>query len=148
MDFQFYFKKMNSSETLKDLAIRKISDRIEKYVNKSSKVRMTFYVDGNMKHVTCGVAAADGDHFHAEGSSENIFNAIDIIAQKLESQFQRRKTRFKNRYKQRWDMEKIESLLNSQKKHRLESDGLDFIDAGDIVKFEAAMKPYRARMMH
>lgn len=148
MDFQFYFKKMNSSETLKNITMRKITDRIDKYVDYSSKVRVTFFEDGNLKHINCGVAATNGSNLHAEGSSENIFNAIDIITQKLESQFQRRKTKLKSRHKLRWNLEKIENLLQSHKNTTAEDDGLEAIDAADIVKFEAAIKPYRARMMH
>lgn len=139
---------MNSSETLKDMTIRKISDCIDKYIDLSSKVRVTFNMDGNMKHIYCGITTADGDSLHAEGASENVFSAIDIITQKLESQLQRRKNKIKSRNKLRWNTVKLEKLLANTKAIIPESDDSEVIDAADIIKFEAAWRPLRARLMH
>jgi ribosomal subunit interface protein len=147
MDFQFYFKKMTSSDSLKNMAIKKISDKIHKFADFSSKVHVTFFMNGTQKHVHCGVSAADGTTLFAEGHSENIFNAIDIIAQRLEAQFQRRKTKQKNRQKRR-QLEFFSTPVITGQRPRLADEFNEPIDAADIIKLEAALKPIRARMMH
>lgn len=93
MMFQFYFKKMGSSETLKDLSQRKLGDLVERFVGANGLVRMTFQADRNAQTVYCHLQGHNGQNFRATASGTNMYANLDVVAHKLESQLLKEKTR-------------------------------------------------------
>lgn len=144
MDFQFYFKKMTSSEALKQVAVKKISERIEKYANPTQIVHVTFLQDGLNNTLHCSISTRSGTRVYAESTSENMYNAIDLVAHKLEAQFERQKSKKKNHHKRKFNPIKAAFFRPSLQKTRVNDQPIaleyenEFIDADDIVKWEAA----------
>lgn len=93
MMFQFYFKKMGSSETLKDLSERKLSDLVERFIGSNGLVRITFQTEKNAQRVLCHLQGHNGQSYRASASSDNMYANLDAVAHKLETQLLRVKTR-------------------------------------------------------
>lgn len=93
MMFQFYFKKMGSSETLKGLSEKKLSDLVERFVGANGLVRITFQTEKNAQRVLCNLQGHNGQTYQASASSDNMYANLDAVAHKLETQLQRVKTR-------------------------------------------------------
>ncbi len=93
MIFQFYFKKMPSSEFLKNLSQRKLTDVIERFVGSTGLVHLTFHDERKEHHVHCRLHSWTGTVLHVSSADENMFAAIDKVAQKLEAQLSRHKVR-------------------------------------------------------
>ncbi len=150
MDFQFYFKKMTSSETLKQVAIKKISERIEKYANPANTVHITFHQDGIHNTLHCSILTQSGAKLYAEATSENMYNAVDLVANKLETQFERRKSKAKNHHKRKFNPAKAAFFRPLRRAKGIEETPLTFeyenelIDAGDIIKWEASHSTSRS----
>jgi ribosomal subunit interface protein len=97
MVFQFYFKKMQSSEALKSLSQRKLSDVIERFLGDSGLVRITFSTEKNEQKIHCYFQGWNGTVLNASGASENMYATIDLVAQKLEAQLSRHKMKTRRR---------------------------------------------------
>jgi ribosomal subunit interface protein len=93
MMFQFYFKKMGSSETLKELSQRKLSDLVERFVGANGLIRITFQTERNAQRVLCHLQAHNGLTVRASAASDNMYANLDAVAHKLESQLLREKTK-------------------------------------------------------
>lgn len=93
MMFQFYFKKMGSSETLKDLSQKKLSDLVERFLGANGLVRITFQTEKKAQRVLCYLQGHNGQSYHASASSDNMYANLDAVAHKLETQLLRVKTR-------------------------------------------------------
>ncbi len=142
MDFLFYFRKMDTSESLKSLAQRKLSDRICKYIGAPEKIHLTFYLDGSQHSIHCSLTAPNGNRVFAEASSDNMYSAIDILCGKIEAQLHRCKSKRKAKHRrQHWPT----PIFYSNPSHfNLD----DSIDASDVIKLEAAIRPFRERYLH
>lgn len=99
MIFQFYFKRIQSSEFLKDLAQRKFADATERFLDSSGLIHVTFSHEKNQKLVHCHLHSRNGTLLHASGGDETIYAAIDNAAQKLESQLSRHKLKGHRRWR-------------------------------------------------
>ncbi len=93
MMFQFYFKKMGSSDTLKDLSERKLSDLVQRFIGSNGLVRITFQTEKNAQRVLCHLQGHNGQSYRASASSDNMYANLDAVAHKLETQLLRVKTR-------------------------------------------------------
>ncbi len=93
MMFQFYFKKMGSSETLKELSEKKLSDLLERFIGANGLVRVTFQMEKKAQRVFCYLQGHNGQIYRASASSDNMYANLDAVAHKLESQLLRVKTR-------------------------------------------------------
>ncbi len=93
MMFQFYFKKMGSSETLKEISQRKLSDLVERFVGANGLVRITFQTERNSQRVLCHLQGHNGQTFRASATSDNMYANLDTVAHKLESQLLKEKTK-------------------------------------------------------
>lgn len=109
MVFQFYFKKMHSSEALKSLSQRKLSDIIERFIGDSGLVRITFSAEKNEQKIHCYFQGWNGTVLNASGASENMYATIDLVAQKLEAQLSRHK-KTKSRRRSRLAMAQSRAL--------------------------------------
>ena len=97
MVFQFYFKRMHSSEALKSLSQRKMADVIERFLGDSGLVRITFSTEKNEQKIHCCFQGWNGTVLNASGASENMYATIDLVAQKLEAQLSRHKMKTRRR---------------------------------------------------
>lgn len=93
MIFQFYFKKMSSSEFLKDLSKKKLTDIVERYVGLPGNIHMTFQHVKSEHTIQCRLQSGIGPVVHATGTSDNMYAAVDLIAHKIEAQLARHKLR-------------------------------------------------------
>lgn len=123
MMFQFYFKSMGSSESLKVLSQRKLTDVIERFADTTGLVRITFLSERGSQKILCTMKSSNGLVIYASASSDNMYATVDAIAHKVESQLMRKKTRSQKK-KQRlqlafsesrksWDDENFEDDLES-----------------------------------
>ena len=145
MEFQFFFRKMDSSEALKQLVRKKVNDQLFKIIGTPSKVRITFFLEGNFQYIHCSVTAKNGMKLYTEASSESMYNAVDQLCQKLGSQLQRYKSRTISRQKRKSLFPKFD--LFSDEPSTLSFDE-NSIDAGDIIKLESSIRPYRERFLN
>jgi|GEM_PF-3036650 len=97
MVFQFYFKKMQSSDALKLLSQRKLSDVIERFLGDSGLVRITFSTEKTEQKIHCYFQGWNGTVLNASGASENMYATIDLVTQKLEAQLSRHKVKTRRR---------------------------------------------------
>jgi ribosomal subunit interface protein len=97
MMFQFYFKRMGSSENLKDLSQRKITDVVGRLLGDTGLVRLTFTKEKSGSRIHCSLKARNGQIIHAIASSDNMYASIDVLAQKIEAQLTRMKTNYHRR---------------------------------------------------
>lgn len=97
MMFQFYFKSMGSSESLKILSQRKLTDVIERFADGTGLVRITFLSERGSQKMHCTMKGWSGRTIHASAASDNMYATVDAIAHKLESQLMRKKTRSQKR---------------------------------------------------
>jgi len=96
MMFQFYFKKMGSSDTLKELSQRKLSELVQRFVGANGLVRITFQMEKKVQRVFCYLQGHNGQIYRASASSDNMYANLDAVAHKLETQLLRVKTRSHN----------------------------------------------------
>ena len=91
MMFQYYFKRMGSSETLKDLSQRKLSDVMERFVGGTAVVRLTFLTERSEQKIQCILQGPNGQTIHASASSDSMYSSLDAVAHKIEAQLSRLK---------------------------------------------------------
>ena len=109
MVFQFYFKKMQSSDFLKSLSQKKFTEIIERFVGQTGLVRITFLSEKNEQKIDCHLQGWNGTVLHASGTSDNMYATIDVVAQKLEAQLMRHKMKTRR-----------QSRLPNARHHRLQ----------------------------
>lgn len=97
MQFQVAFRQMESSEALKAYAESKIENTISKLVNKPVLVNVTFTVDNKEHIASCGISGIQGADIQVQQKHENMYAAIDRLADKLEVQLRKHKEKIKNR---------------------------------------------------
>lgn len=93
MIFQFYFKKMSSSEFLKDLSKKKLTDVAQRYVGLPGSIHMTFQHVRNEHSIHCRLQSWEGQVVHASCTCDNMYAAVDLVAHKVEAQLARQKIR-------------------------------------------------------
>lgn len=90
MNYQFYFKKMKTSEALIDYAKRKLSKKIEQLSAKHDVVSITFFKD-ETNNISCCRLNSGNANLGTEFSSKNMYCAVDKLAQKLKELLRRNK---------------------------------------------------------
>jgi len=91
MQFQVAFKQMESSEALKAYAESKIQNRVSKLINKPVLVNVTFSVDRKDHIAHCGISGIQGADIQVQQKDENMYAAVDRLADKLEAQLKKHK---------------------------------------------------------
>ena len=129
MQFRYVFKRMESSDTLRDYTESKLRDRIEKYVTKPIEVQVTYSVDKHNQQVRCSLTGGDGFNIDVEHTCNDIYASVDNMLDKLTVQLQKQKDKIKD-YKRHNKEGSIKNLDLDQ----------DYIDAEDIVKYEKLKK--------
>lgn len=129
MQFRYVFKKMESSETLKDYTESKLRDKISKYVTKPIEVQVTFSVDKHNQQVRCSLIGGDGFNIDVEHTCSDIYASVDNMIDKLTVQLQKQKDKIKD-YKRHNKDGSIRTMEYSE----------DYIDADEIVEYERLKK--------
>ena len=145
MEFQFFFRKMDSSEALKQLVRKKVTDQLFKIIGTPSKVRITFFIEGNFQYIHCSVTAKNGTKLYTEAFSESMYSTVDQLCQKLGTQLQRYKSRNISRQKRKSLFPKFNLFSDDPSSLAFDENS---IDAGDIIKLESSIRPYRERFLN
>jgi putative sigma-54 modulation protein len=132
MRFQFSFKHMETSEALQSYAEGKIRQEIKKFATKPVDCHLTFSVDRHKHTAHLSFNGGDGFMFQVDHTCTDMYGSVDHMVDKLEIQLRKQKEK-----------------LKSHKGHKAKRDiiylaerGIDNaeIDAGDILKYEAARR--------
>lgn len=133
MQFQFSFKHMDSSDALRKYSEEKIREKVAKFVSKPIEALTTFSVDRHNHKVTCHLVAGDNFRTQVEATSDDMYNSVDRMIDKLEVQLKKQKEKLKDHKKS----PKISDLSPEPLMVESEMDPDDVaVDAGDVIKLE------------
>lgn len=132
MRFQFSFKHMETSDALKAYAENKLRLEIQKFSTKPVECHLTFSVDRFNHCAHLSFNGGDGFSFQVEHTCTDMYGSVDHMVDKLETQLRKQK-------------EKLKSHKGGKSRRDivyLSERGIDNaeIDAGDILKYEAARR--------
>ncbi len=132
MRFQFSFKHMETSDALKTYAEGKLKQEIQKFSTKPVECHLTFSVDRFNHTAHLSFNGGDGFAFQVDHTCTDMYGSVDHMVDKLESQLRKQKEKLKNHkgHKGRRDI----VYLADRGFEAAE------IDAGDILKYEAAKR--------
>lgn len=88
---------MESSEALKEYAEVKIENTIKKLVKKPVLINVTFSVDRNEHVAHCGISGLHGTDIQVQQKDDNMYSAVDKLADKIEAQLRRHKEKLSRR---------------------------------------------------
>ncbi len=96
MKFQFSFRKMDPSNALIQLAERKFSRCIQKFVTKPVHVHIQFGLDHHLHSAKIQLKAGDGFDTEIEQSGQDMYSLIDSMAEKFNRILRRKKEKLKH----------------------------------------------------
>lgn len=140
MRFQFSFKHMEASPTLRAYAEDKVSHQVKKFVTKPIETHITFSVDKHRHIVHCDLSGGDGFSLQVEHSCDDMYGSIDRMLDKLAVQLKRKKEKLKDHKPRKSNVRRIYPAATGES---AEDDSS--IDATDIIKFEQARRKTKAR---
>jgi putative sigma-54 modulation protein len=132
MQYHFSFKHMNSSTALQNYAEQKLSERIQKFVTKAIAAHVTFSVQRHQQTVHLSLDAGDGFDIEVQHTAEDMYAAVDFLADKLTAQLKKQKEKLKDHKGER-------VLRNLPIAQYAEAEA---VDADDILKYEAARRKF------
>jgi ribosomal subunit interface protein len=142
MEFRAYFKHMDSSLTLFAYAEKKVSEKVEKFVNKAVEGHITFSVENGLNKVQFQLIAGGGLKI-VMGSDDEIsmYSAVDLLVEKLEKKLRRHKEKIQNHKLKPADFRllKFDDMAESAPKNN----GYvpeEAVDAKYVIEFEKARK--------
>lgn len=134
MQFQFSFKRMETSTALKNYTEEKLKTQIRKFVTKPIEAHVTFSVDRHHNIAQCSLKAGDGFKIEVQHSCGDMYGSVDRMLDKLFTQLKRKKDRLKGHKGNR----------NFKSLKYKDPDTIDYnsaeIDAADIVAWEERRK--------
>ncbi|HPS93237.1 MAG TPA: ribosome-associated translation inhibitor RaiA [Deltaproteobacteria bacterium] len=89
MQTDITFKNLDSSDALKDYAIKRLS-KIDKYIERTAEAHVVLSVE-KRRHKADVTLTADGTVINAVEITEDLYAAIDMVMDKLERQFKKHK---------------------------------------------------------
>ena len=134
MQFQFSFKHMQVSESLKSYTEEKVGSLIKKFVNKPIEVKVTFSVDKHRHTAHCDIVGGDGFLVQVEHSCQDMYGSVDQMLDKMAVQLKRKKERLKKHKGNR----NIRNLRFADP-GTIDYNGAE-VDAADIIAFEQARR--------
>jgi putative sigma-54 modulation protein len=123
---------METSDALKSYAEVKLRQEIQKFATKPVECHLTFSVDRHNHSAHLSFNGGDGFSFQVEHTCTDMYGSVDHMVDKLETQLRKQK-------------EKLKSHKGSKAKRDivyLADRGIEHaeVDAGDILKYEAARR--------
>lgn len=91
MDLQFTFKKMDSSASLRDLAVEKLTPPIEAFSGPCINPHVTFSAERGMQKIHFTMLTSDGFRIEVTHAGPDIFAELDEVARRIETQMKRHK---------------------------------------------------------
>jgi ribosomal subunit interface protein len=142
MEFRAYFKHMNSSLPLFAYAEKKISEKVEKYVNKAIEGQITFSVENGQNKVQFHLIGGGGLKIVMGSENEvSMYSAVDALVDKLEKKLRRHKEKMQNHKLKPADLELLNFDDMPASAPKPESVGLEeAVDATYVIEFEKARK--------
>ena len=142
MDFQFTFKKIDSSKSLMNLAAEKIAPKIRAYNAHCINPHLTFSADRGMQKIHFSMLTGDGFKIEVSHSGPDMYAELDEVANRIESQLRRHKEKLhqdKGNTGVRAASTKIPAIYcDPSWDHVLNEE--QPLDASDVLKFENARK--------
>ncbi len=142
MEFRAYFKHMDSSLPLFAYAEKKVSEKVEKFVNKAVEGHITFSVENGLNKVQFHLIAGGGLRIVMGSEDEmSMYSAVDLLVEKLEKKLRRHKEKLQNHKLKPADLE----LLNFDDMPAKEPNLNNYVpeepvDAKYVIEFEKARK--------
>ncbi len=134
MQFQFSFKHMQVSESLKSYTEGKVKSLVKKFVTKPIEAKITFSVDKHRHEAHLALMGGDGFLVQVDHACSDMYGSVDIVLQKLAAQLKKKKDRLK----------KHKGNRNIRSMRFADPDSIDYqvaeVDASDIVAFEEARR--------
>jgi putative sigma-54 modulation protein len=132
MRFQFSFRHMETSDSLKTYAEGKINQEIQKFATKPVDCHLTFSVDRHNHTAHMSFNGGDGFSFQVDHTCTDMYGSVDHMVTKLETQLRKQKERLKN-HKGNGSKR---SVINFADRSYETAE----IDAADILLYEAARR--------
>lgn len=111
MKFQYTFQKMPISDFVVKAAEEKIG-HTTRYLLKDGNGHIYFNKKGHLFTVQVSIRASGEGYFKATAESENLYSAIDIVCDKLEKQFVKKKDKLQKHKKFNFSREGKLQILN------------------------------------
>ena len=137
MVFQFSFRHMDSSDSLKNYAEKKVREKIEKFVSKPIEAHVTFAVDKHAHMAHCAVVGGDGFNLQVEHTCGDMYGSVDMIVDKLEVQLKKQKERIKGH---KGDKTAQRHFAEEAAEIQMVDEFDAPIDGKEVVQFEIARK--------
>jgi putative sigma-54 modulation protein len=140
MFFQFTFKKMDPSDSLVRMAIDKLESRIQALSGHCINPHLTFSSYRGIQKIHFSMLTQDGFRIEVSHSGPDMYAELDEVVDRIESQLRKHKERLRE-HKGQTGIRAAAMGMPSIYRDPLWDDVLNEpkdIDAGDIMKFEAA----------
>ena len=135
MKIRYLFNKTKHSDDLIQYTEEKLLKILDKYTEKSIEAVISFHQEGVSYKADCHYFGGKSLNIKVEGKSLDLFESVDFMLHKLESQLRRKKEKLKDHHLRD---QKISQILDPSPKEDDWDD--EAIDAEDVIKYEIARK--------
>lgn len=142
MEFQFVFKQMESSDSVKEYVKKKLSNRLTRLVTKPLSAQFTFCIDKHQHLASCVLSGGDRMNIQADYEDKDLYVAIDKVIDRIIIQVKKHKSKIKdykidNNLRKKKDTTSV-LMNNTSDNPNIESnvEGKDIVDAEYIIKYE------------
>jgi len=142
MEFRAYFKHMDSSLPLFAYAEKKVSEKVDRFVNNAVEGHITFCVENGLNKVQFQLIAGGGLKIVMSAEDDmSMYSSVDILVDKLEKKLRRHKEKIQNHKLRPADLELLNFDDMPEKAQKSESYAAeDTVDAKYVIEFEKARK--------
>jgi putative sigma-54 modulation protein len=118
MQTDITFKNMESSDALKDYALKRLS-KMDKYIDRTGEAHVVLSIE-KRRHKADVTLTADGAVINAVEITEDLYAAIDMVMDKLERQIKKHKQKLQDKKNQvKTPQEGASAPANSKTRHRV-----------------------------
>ncbi len=136
MQYRFFFKQMETSQSLERITQEKMDEHIIRFVTKPIEAHITFSVSAGKHHMHCSLTGGDGFKVEVDAASHDMYATVDLAVNKLNVQLKKRKEKLKEHK----GHENVRQFSEHVQRVASRPANPDYVDAEDILKYEAAMK--------
>ena len=142
MEFRAYFKRMESSLPLFAYAEKKVSEKVEKFVNKAVEGHITFCVENGLNKVQFHLISGGGLKIVMGADDEiSMYSAVDLLVDKLEKKLRRHKEKIQNHKLRPADLELLNFDDMPERAPKTDTYALEeAVDAKYVIEFEKARR--------